>query len=142
VTPHPVQEYLASVLVAGKLRDAKLVGALVILLGAAAASAHHSFAAEFDASRTVTLRGTIVTMEWVNPHSVLSMDVVDSGRRVERWTIELGPPNALFRLGFRTARLLAGQSIIVTAYPSKDGRKVASAEAVTWPDGTHLAVRP
>lgn len=120
----------------------RVTGALVILLCAARVGAHHSFAAEFDGSRTVTLRGTVVTMEWVNPHSSLSLDVPGRDGRVDRWTFEMAPPNALFKRGFRKTSLLPGQHVTVSAYPSKNGRRVASAETVTLADGTHLAVTP
>jgi hypothetical protein len=122
-------------------RGRNLAGALIVVLSAlrqAPLSAHHSFVAEFDASRTLTLRGTIVTMEWVNPHCSLALDVTDDRGRVERWTFELGPPNALFRSGVRKTSLLAGQQVTVIAYPSKDGRRVASAQTVTLADGTTI----
>src|SRR5258708_7423022 len=111
------------------LRDWKLQGALLMLLGAGRASAHHSFAAEFDGSRTVTLRGTVVAMEWVNPHSSLTLDVA-AGGRVERWMLEMGPPNALVKRGLRKTMLLSGTAATVTGYPAKDGRRTASADTI------------
>jgi len=97
--------------------------------------AHHAFAAEFDAEKKVTLEGTVVQMEWVNPHAWLTIDVPKDGT-VEQWQLEFGPPNALFRRGWRKNSLLADMKIKATAFLSKDGRKVANADKVTLPDGT------
>ena len=74
--------------------------AAVLLSAAAPVWAHHAFAAEFDANKQVTLKGTIAKMEWINPHAWLHIDVKENGGAVTRWTIELGPPNSLLKRGW------------------------------------------
>lgn len=97
--------------------------------------AHHAFAAEFDAEKKVTLVGTVVLMEWVNPHAWLTIDVPDAAGKTDRWQLEFGPPNALFRRGWRKSSLAPGMKVTATAFLAKDGRKVANADKVTLPDG-------
>lgn len=97
--------------------------------------AHHAFAAEFDAEKKVTLVGTVVLMEWVNPHAWLTLDVPDAAGKTDRWQLEFGPPNALFRRGWRKSSLAPGMKVTATAFLAKDGRKVANADKVTLPDG-------
>ena len=110
--------------------------ALMLALAAGRIEAHHAFAAEFDAEKKVTLVGTVVMMEWVNPHSWLTMDATaDGGTEVARWSLEFGPPNALFRRGWRKTSLMPGMKVTATGFLAKDGRKVANADKVTLPDG-------
>lgn len=109
--------------------------ALALVATAARAYAHHAFAAEFDAEKKVTLVGSVVQMEWVNPHAWLTIDVPDPAGKVDRWSLEFGPPNALFRRGWRKTSLLPGMKVSATGFLAKDGRKVANADKVTLPDG-------
>jgi len=111
--------------------------ALALAAAAARIEAHHAFAAEFDGEKKVTLVGTVVTMEWVNPHAWLTLDVADEKEpaKVDRWSLEFGPPNALFRRGWRKTSLMPGMKVTATAFLAKDGRKVANADKVTLPDG-------
>ena len=81
------------------------VAGLGIVSSAAQVSAHHAFAAEFDVSRPITLEGTVVELELINPHSWIHLDVTRPDGVVERWMIEGGPPNALFRRGFTRAKM-------------------------------------
>ena len=110
-----------------------LAFALTAMVGRA--DAHHAFAAEFDSEKKVTLVGTVVQMEWVNPHSWLTMDVPATDGKVDRWSLEFGPPNALFRRGWRKSSLMPGMKVTATGFLAKDGRKVANADKVTLPDG-------
>ena len=73
-----------------------------LLLAAVPALAHHAFSAEFDAKRPVTLRGTVVKVEWINPHSWFHVDVKQPDGKVQRWMVEAGNPNNLFRRGWST----------------------------------------
>ena len=103
-----------------------------------AALAHHAFSAEFDANKPVTLEGTVAKMEWLNPHAWLWIDVADADGTVQQWGIEFGPPNALFRRGWRKSSVPFGAHVTVTGYLAKDGRPVANANRVTLPDGRTL----
>ncbi|MEQ1897590.1 MAG: DUF6152 family protein [Vicinamibacterales bacterium] len=109
--------------------------ALALAATAVRIEAHHAFAAEFDAEKKVTLVGTVVVMEWVNPHAWLTIDVPDAAGKADRWQLEFGPPNALFRRGWRKSSLMPGMKVTASAFLAKDGRKVANADKVTLPDG-------
>ena len=74
-------------------------------------AAHHSFAAEFDADRPVTVKGTVTKMDWVNPHSWIYVDVKDENGKVVNWRFEMGPPNALLRMGWRKDSIPAGTPV-------------------------------
>ena len=102
-------------------------------------SAHHAFAAEFDANQPVRFEKAIVTrMEWINPHVWIHVDVTLADGTVEKWAIEAGTPNVLFRRGFTKETLLPGTAIVVDGYRSKDGSRRANGRDLTLPDGTTL----
>ena len=102
------------------------------------ASAHHAFAAEFDANKPVSFKGTISKMEWVNPHTWLHVNVKQPDGAVENWAVEAGTPNVLFRRGFTKDSLLPGTEIVVDGYQSKDGSRRANGRDLTLPDGRKL----
>jgi len=102
------------------------------------AAAHHSFSAEFDATKQVTLAGEVVMMEWVNPHSWLHIDVKKPDGSVERWKIEGGSPSVLFRLGWNRDSLPVGTRITVVGFQAKDGSLRASSRELRFPDGRRL----
>ena len=85
------------------------------------ASAHHSFAAEYDADRPVTLTGTVTKMAWINPHSWIYIDVKKADGSVDSWAVEAGPPGTLVRAGFTKNSLAPGTGIKVNGYRAKDG---------------------
>ena len=93
---------------------------------ASSASAHHAFAAEFDANKPVNFKGTISKMEWVNPHTWLHLSVKNADGTVVNWAIEAGTPNVLFRRGFTKDSLMPGTEIVVDGYQSKDGSRRAN----------------
>ena len=102
------------------------------------AAAHHSFSAEFDATKQVTLAGEVVMMEWVNPHSWLHIDVKKPDGAVERWKIEGGSPSVLFRLGWNRDSLPAGTKVTVIGFQAKDGSLRASSRELRFPDGRRM----
>jgi len=99
--------------------------------------AHHAFTAEFDGNRPVELTGSITKMEWVNPHSWITIDVT-TPNGVETWKIEAGSPNILLRRGFNKAQLLAGTVVHVKGFQAKDGSHKANGGEMTLPDGRTL----
>src|SRR6202046_3950966 len=111
-----------------------------LLLSAAPVFAHHAFAAEFDAKKPVKLRGTVTTMEWINPHAWIHIDVKDTDGKVNSWMIEAGAPNGLLRRGFTKASLLPGTDIVVEGWQAKDGSNRANGSNITLPGGKKLLV--
>jgi hypothetical protein len=101
-------------------------------------SAHHAFAAEFDANKPVNFKGTITKMEWVNPHAWLHVAVTNANGTVENWAIEAGTPNVLFRRGFTRDTLKPGLEIVVDGYRAKDGSRRANGRDLTFADGRKL----
>jgi uncharacterized protein DUF6152 len=103
-------------------------------------AAHHSFSAEFDRAKQVTLEGKVVEMEWVNPHSWLVIDVPKADGAADRWRIEGGSPSVLLRLGWNRNSLPAGTRIKVIAYQAKDGSLRASSQSIEFPDGRKMGM--
>jgi len=121
----------------------KVLSVVAGVLAAAAALpalAHHSFAAEFDASKPVKLEGTVTKMEWINPHSWIHMDVTTPSGEVQHWMVEGGAPNALLRRGWTKNSLPAGSKIMVQGFQAKDGSMRANGRDITFADGTKLFV--
>jgi uncharacterized protein DUF6152 len=112
-------------------------GASILLIGSVV-SAHHSFAAEFDANKPIQLRGTVAKVEWINPHTWIHIDVKDADGKVERWMVEGGTPNTLLRRGLTRASLPEGTEILVDGYRAKNGSNRANGRDVTFPDGRKL----
>jgi len=114
--------------------------AAAVLLGGASPAAHHSFAAEFDASKPIQLRGTVVKVEWINPHTWIHIDVKQPDGTTARWMIEGGTPNTLLRNGLTRDSLPAGTEIVVDGYRAKNGTNRANGRDLTFPDGRKLFV--
>ena len=99
------------------------------------AVAHHSFAAEYDRQKPVTITGPVTKVEWINPHARFHMDVKDAGGKVVSWEVELASPNGLMRRGWTRNSLKIGQAVTVAGFSAKDGSSVANATTVTLSDG-------
>ena len=113
-----------------------------LAIGAAsAASAHHSFGAEFDQNSPVTLNGKVIKFDWVNPHSWIHIDAVNAKTgQHEQWRVEGGAPSALLRRGWDRNTLKPGAPIIVKAFRSRDGHTRASAAEISFPNGTSMSL--
>ena len=115
-----------------------LVAIIVVFSVSPSLRAHHSFAAEFDANQPVTLKGTVVEMDWVNPHTWIHLDVKSPDGTVTRWMIEGGTPNTLVRRGFTKKSLEAGTEITIHGYRAKNGTNRANGADMILPDGKRL----
>lgn len=100
--------------------------------------AHHSFAAEYDASKPVTVKGTIVKMLWVNPHGWLIVEVKEPDGSVATWSLEFGSPNSLLKRGWRKEDLPVGVEVTATGYLSKKNPKAMNTSTVTLANGKQL----
>ena len=112
--------------------------ALGLWVTVASLSAHHAFAAEFDANKPLQMKGTVTKMEWLNPHVWLHMDVKTPDGKTENWAFEAGTPNVLFRRGFTRKSLLPGTVIVIDGYQAKDGSRRANGRDITFEDGKKL----
>ena len=101
------------------------IAACASLLAAWPALGHHSFAAEYDSTKTVTVKGTIQKLEWVNPHAYFWVDVKDDNGKITTWAFESLSPNALARQGWNRNSLQKGEEVTVEGYLAKDGKPLA-----------------
>jgi hypothetical protein len=100
--------------------------------------AHHSFAAEFDSNKVVTLNGVVTKVEWTNPHTYFYVDVTDDQGKVANWAVEGGAPNALYRAGWKPTSLKTGDRVTIVGSRAKDGSNLANATSFTLADGRCL----
>ena len=118
----------------------KLALPMIVLaaISAAPLAAHHAFAAEFDVNNPVKVHGTVTKVEWVNPHAWIYVNVKGADGQVVNWQFELGPPNALFRLGWKKDSIPAGTEVSITGFRAKAQEAVANGRSIILPDGREL----
>ncbi|MBV9505564.1 MAG: hypothetical protein JO323_11245 [Acidobacteriia bacterium] len=112
-------------------KTALCVAAAGLLLAVAPVKAHHSFSAEYDSSKKVSLKGIVTKVDWMNPHVYFYLDVKDDGGDITNWALEMGPPNGLQRNGWTRNTMKVGDEVIVEGTLAKDGSKQANARSVT-----------
>jgi hypothetical protein len=114
-------------------RATKYLLAAAMLIGAAAVTqAHHSFAAQYDSNKPVTMSGVVTKVEWTNPHVYIYIDVTDDkSKKVTNWGFEMGPPHMLQRAGWKRNALKYGEEVVVDGWLARDGSNTANARRVT-----------
>ena len=111
-----------------------------LALAAVSANAHHSLYAVFDENKSVTLKGTISKVEWVNPHDYLSIDVPDADGKVSTWSIETFPPGTLGRAGLTREKLGVRESVTLVGFAAKNGSQLVFLRTITFADGRELFI--
>jgi hypothetical protein len=124
-----------------RLLGAFVVGALALV--AVPAHAHHSFAAEFDADKPVTVKGVITSVRLENPHSWFFLDVTGTDGKIEKWAFEASTPSSLIRSGFKPGTVKAGDEVTIRGFHARDPKSNAGAgRELVMADGREFAIGP
>ena len=115
--------------------------AVAAVIAAVPADALHSFAAQYDPNKPVTLKGTVTKIDWTNPHARFYIDVKEADGKVVNWNLELASPNYLKRAGWSSGSLKQGDEVTVEGSMARSGANMANARLVTFPDGTRVFAR-
>jgi hypothetical protein len=118
-----------------------VLAAFAVTFVAVSARAHHSFAAQYDANKPVTLKGIVTRVEWTNPHARFYINVTDAGGKLVNWNLELASPNYLKRAGWSSTSLKEGDEVVVEGSLARSGANMANAATVTFADGTRVFAR-
>ena len=117
------------------MKGLRVFAALFLVLAPVVARAHHSFAAQYDSTKQVTLQGTIGKVEWMNPHVYFYVDVPDEAGKLVNWAVEGGAPNVLYREGWKPTSLKVGDRVTILGSRAKDGSNQVNALSFKLPDG-------
>ena len=120
------------------MRKTVFIGALAFGLSVLPVWGHHSFAAEYDADKPITIKGAFTKMDWVNPHSWIHVDVKNPDGTVASWACETAPPNGLYRRGWRKTSLKEGDVITIEGFLAKDGSHTMTARSIVTADGARM----
>ena len=118
-----------------RVRQAVLAAGIVLAASALPVLAHHSFAAEFDSGKPISLAGVVTRLDWMNPHIWVYLDTKDESGAVGHWQCEGGPPNTLTRQGWSKDSLKIGDQVNIDGFRSKDGSNTCNARSVKLPSG-------
>ena len=121
----------------GRVRFTGIIAALIGLM-AASVAAHHSFSAEYDSNKPITLTGKVIEMRWSNPHAWIYINVTGKDGKAVKWAWETGGANALYRRGWRKEDLVAGTELVIDGYQARNGSTTANATSITFKDGRRL----
>jgi Family of unknown function (DUF6152) len=121
-----------------KTQRVLLMTVCAVIVAALPLAAHHSFSAEYDGNKPVTLKGKVTQVEWINPHSWIHMDVTGEDGKVANWSCETAPPNGLYRQGWRRNSIKEGDEVVIEGFVAKDGSHTMTARTVQTPDGRKL----
>jgi len=121
-----------------KCWSSSLCGLVFLIVASVPIAAHHSFSAQYDRSKPITLKGPVTKVEWINPHGRLYIDVKDANGTIVNWEVELGAPAILSRNGWKRSAVPVGGEVTVTGYLAKDGSNLANASTVTLADGKRV----
>ena len=124
------------------MRTSLFCGLAVLLLSASGLQAHHSFGAEYDDAKPVTITGVISKVDWENPHIHFYVDVKDDAGAVVQWKFEGFPPNMLIRQGWRKDTMKPGDTVTVFGWRARDGSNLAHSREITFADGKKMTSGP